>query len=140
MEYSTPPGFWIEFIIVMGAFALLAGGIPPLLRRWMGADKKKRFSYNHINDFHKKGDWMIRITYFITFLMVVVIYTNNPLPTLITLAFSAISQCGFQAYVEWKFTENRSNYKVSLIELNLILAALVGVILWLELYKISPQG
>lgn len=130
-HYGLTPGFWKEFMIIMGVVVFLVIGIPAILRRRMGADKKKWFSYDHINKFHQKGDWVLRMIFVIS-LIASVILAVKPLIVFLISIFFSISQFGFQAYVEWKFTENRKNYKVSLVEVGLTFVALIGVLLWLE--------
>lgn len=55
--------FDIIFIIKLAAIIVPLIGISFILRNLLGADKKKWFSYNHINDFHKKrgleASWFI---------------------------------------------------------------------------------
>ena len=34
-----------------------------VMRNWLKIEKKKLFSYNHINEKHKKIDWTIRIVF-----------------------------------------------------------------------------
>lgn len=130
-HYGLTPGFWKEFMIIMGVVVFLVIGIPAILRRRMGADKKKWFSYDHINKFHQKGDWVLRMIFVIS-LIASVILAVKPLIVFLISIFFSISQFGFQTYVEWKFTENRKNYKVSLVEVGLTFVALIGVLLWLE--------
>lgn len=131
--YELQPAFWKEFMTVMGVVLLLMVAIPAILRRTMGADKKIWFSYNHINEFHKKGDWALRISFTISLIAGMIIFRANPFIVLFISVFFSVSQLGFQAYVEWKFTENRKNYKVTIVEISLVFIAFIGVLLWLEI-------
>jgi len=130
--YELQPGFWMAFMIIMGAVLFLMVAIPAILRRTMGADKKKWFSYNHINEFHKKGDWSLRISFTISLIAGMIIFSANPFIVLFISGLFSVSQLGFQAYVEWKFIENRKNYKVTIVEIGLTFIAFFGVFLWLE--------
>src|SRR5690625_1393712 len=131
--YELQPEFWKEFMTIMGAVLLLMVAIPVILRRAMGADKKIWFSYNHINDFHKKGDWALRISFMISLIAGVISFRVNLFIVLFISGLFSVSQLGFQAYVEWKFTENRNNYKVTIAEIGLTFIAFSGVLLWLEI-------
>lgn len=62
---GIPPEFWEKFIPLMGVIIILLVGIPAVVRGRLGADKKKWFSYNHINEFHKKSDWTIRFVFIV---------------------------------------------------------------------------
>lgn len=103
-HYGLTPGFWKEFIIIMAAVLFLVARIPAILRHRIGADKKKWFSYNHINEFHKKGDWALRIIFVISIIAGIIIFTANPFIIFFISGLFKVSQLGFQAYVEWKFT------------------------------------
>ncbi|ASN05414.1 DUF4181 domain-containing protein [Virgibacillus necropolis] len=131
-HYGFTPGFWKEFIIIMGAVVFVVGGIPAIIRRRIGADKKKWFSYNHINEFHKKADRTLRTIFVISVIASLIIFVDKPLIVLLLSIFFSVSQLGFQAYVEWRFMENRNNFKVSLVEIVLIFVTLIGILLWLE--------
>lgn len=39
------------------------------MRRWLGVEKRKAFSHNHVNDKHKKIDWSIRL-FFIAMMVI----------------------------------------------------------------------
>src|SRR5690625_7181696 len=101
----------------------------------MGADKKKWFSYNHINEFHKKGDWALRISFTISLIAGVIIFRTNPFIVLFISGLFSVSQRGFQAYVEWEFTENRRNYKVTIVEIGLTFIAFIVILLWLKINR-----
>ncbi|ASK63864.1 hypothetical protein CFK37_17710 [Virgibacillus phasianinus] len=130
--YSFPHGFWKEFMIIMGVVVFLVVVIPAILRHRIGADKKKWFSNTHINEFHKKGDWALRMCLVVSMIAGLIMFPAEPLIILFISTFFAISQLVFQAYVEWRFSENQKNYKVSLAEVALTFVALMGVLLWLN--------
>lgn len=127
-------GFWTEPIIILLFTILLVGIIPAIFRYKMGADKKKWFSYNHINKLHKKIDWTLRIIYLISIIVSAIFFYTKPLLISIILAVFVLSQIIVQAFIEWKFSENRKNFKVSLIQLGLTLITLVGVFFWIKYY------
>lgn len=133
-NYGMLPGFWTEFIIIILIIILLVGIIPAVFRYKMRADKKKWFSYNHINKLHKKIDWTLRIVYMISLIVSAIFFYTKPLLISIILAVFVLSQISVQAFIEWKFSENRKNFKVSLIQLGLTLITLVGVFFWIKYY------
>lgn len=60
---------FLKLVLVLSVFGLLLFLINKLLRTWLNVEKKKVFSYNHVNDKHKKIDWTIRIIFiFILFI------------------------------------------------------------------------
>ncbi|MCM3757128.1 DUF4181 domain-containing protein [Sporosarcina aquimarina] len=133
-NYGMPTGFWTEFIIIIVSIILLVGIIPAIFRYKMGADKKKWFSYNHINKLHKKIDWKLRIVYMISIIVSAIIYYKQPLLISIILAVFVLSQIGVQAFIEWKFSENRKNFQVSIIQFGLTFITLAGVFFWIKYY------
>ncbi len=124
-------GFWAEFIIILLVIILLAGGIPSIFRYKMDADKRKWFSYNHINKLHKNIDWTLRITTGFLILTSAIFIHNKPLLISIILAIFIIGQIGIQAFIEWKFSNNRKNFQVSLIQLSLTFISFSGFFLWI---------
>ncbi|MDY0405220.1 DUF4181 domain-containing protein [Virgibacillus sp. 179-BFC.A HS] len=132
MEYDRlPAGFWSDLIIIMVIVVIALSVIPVFLRRRMGADKMNWFSHNYINAFHKKGDWILHIVYVISVICCAAIITIRPFIIFLVLGLFAITQLCFRAYVEWKYSDNRVNYKASLIEVGLTLFTITGLLLWL---------
>ncbi|WP_421385220.1 DUF4181 domain-containing protein [Bacillus salacetis] len=54
--------FFLKMILVMSAVGLFIFLINTVLRKWLNVERKPLFSYNHINEKHKKTDWIIRIS------------------------------------------------------------------------------
>lgn len=133
-NYGMPTGFWTEFIIIILIIILLVGIIPAMFRYKMRADKKKWFSYNHINKLHKKIDWTLRIVYMISLIMSAIFFYTKPLLLSIILAVFVLCQIGVQAFIEWKFSENRKNFQVSIIQFGLTFIALAGLFFWIKYY------
>lgn len=97
--------------------------------------EKEIFSYNHINDKHKKVDWTIRIGFLVailgggTFNM-----TRDPMewlwflePWFLLFVFIGVSESA-RALMEWKYAENRRAYMVTIIHLVFVLVLLLTVI------------
>lgn len=59
--YGVESSFWLNLFLLLTIFFVLVGVFNAILRRWLGVQKPKAFSYNHVNDQHKKVDWSIRI-------------------------------------------------------------------------------
>ncbi|WP_099156959.1 DUF4181 domain-containing protein [Virgibacillus ndiopensis] len=130
--YGPQPGFWRDFIVIMGAIIFLLSGIPAIIRRIIGAERRKWFSNNYINDFHKKGDKLLRIVFMFVLMAVAIVFMRKPLIAITISIFCMIIQLSFQTYVEWKYAENRKNYVVSLIEIGLTFVVLIWVLFWID--------
>ncbi|SFL92345.1 DUF4181 domain-containing protein [Salibacterium qingdaonense] len=126
---------WLELTLVIGGFFTLFGVLPALVRRWMNADRQKISSDDHVNEFHKKGNWAIRIVMLVSILANFTFFQNTPFFPLVVLAGCIMLSYVFQAYIEWKHTDNPANYKASLMQLTLIGAAFFYAFYWIE---ISP--
>ncbi|MCP3026504.1 DUF4181 domain-containing protein [Halobacillus sp. A5] len=132
MAYGLQDGFWVEFIPLIGALGFILIGIPAVLRYIWGADKRNWNLNVYINDFHRKGDWCLKTIFLLIFLAsTFIFYPNTYIPFIISMVF-AFAQLVFQTYVEWKFAENRRNYKVSFVELILLFVIFVWVMLWID--------
>lgn len=132
---GMPPGFWVELIIILLVVILLVGVIPAVFRYKMGTSKKKWFSYNHINEFHKKVDWTFRIIFLISLMISAILFNSQPFITYIIFGFFILTQIGVQAYIEWRFSDNRKDFQVSLIQLTLTFVTLLGFLFWLKYFS-----
>ncbi|WP_099157049.1 DUF4181 domain-containing protein [Virgibacillus ndiopensis] len=130
---GPPPGFWSELLIIVGAMFIILVGLPAIVRRILGADKRKWFSRNYINELHEKIDKGLRICGIFFILFSPIVFQANPLITVFILTIFGVLQLVFQAYFEWKYAENRSNYKLSVIEACLTIVVLAGVFMWFGL-------
>ncbi|WP_430786471.1 DUF4181 domain-containing protein [Virgibacillus flavescens] len=120
MSYGLPPHFWLYLVLFISSIALLIYVFDILVRKWLGVERKRVFSYNHINDFHKKVDTTIRI------ISVFVMISFIPLMSygLINFYFQSIAITIFlivselvRAFMEWKYVNNSKAYIVTLINL-----------------------
>ena len=102
------------------------------VRKLLGVDRKKWFSYNHINERHKKLDWTVRITFLITlFFSYIYIFSNIELitywyfnPGSIIFIFLIISEL-LRAFMEWKYAENKKAFIATIIELCFAIAIFI---------------
>lgn len=105
------------------------------MRKLLKVESKKWFSYNHINDLHKKIDWGIRITFTIIFL-VSTYYTIYMEPTknvwyfevwFVFVIFFLISE-SVRAFMEWKYVTNRNAYILTIFEMVFIIVLLISLV------------
>ncbi|MCA1012665.1 DUF4181 domain-containing protein [Halobacillus halophilus] len=122
--------FGLDFFIILAILSIFLLGIPIIVRNLLGADKKKWFSNNHMNEFHKKVDSRFRAIFVILIFASLPWSINEPLVISGMLALFTIVLLGLQTFAEWKFSSNRQNFKVSLIEIALFLIAFLGVVFW----------
>lgn len=106
-----------DFVIAMIIFAILSIAFNAIMRKWLKIKKKEPFSYNHVNEKHKKIDWIIRITSLIL-LLVTSTYnlsvgsSGNPWYTdfgFVMISYLLISEM-FRAFMEWRYLPNEKDY------------------------------
>jgi signal transduction histidine kinase len=124
--------FWLKFFLFLLIYGLLIFFFNRVMRKWFKVKKKKLFSYNHLNEKHKKVDWIIRITFVI--LIIVGGFYNaiqNPLERIwflethiVMFAFILASET-VRAVMEKRYAENRNDYKYTLSQLGFISLSLL---------------
>lgn len=130
--YTIEPMFWLKLIFVLAILSLLIFTFNSLMRKYLKVEKRKAFSYNHVNKKHEKIDWIIRIIY----IMVILITTFYQVKNIngvswyfevwfIILMYLITSEV-VRAFMEWKYSENRKEYIFTISQLIFILA-LLGV-------------
>ncbi|MFG6149278.1 DUF4181 domain-containing protein [Halobacillus sp. B23F22_1] len=133
-QHGVEPAFWLEFLVMMGTAVFLIEGIPNILRRRTGADQKKLIFPKHVNDFHERGDWVLGISFVVILLGSMAFIQPNSLFFLLASLLFPTFQLIFQLYVEWRFSENRTNYKITIVQIGLVFVSAIGILLWLEPY------
>ena len=125
---------FVKLILLLSIFGLFLFFFNKFLRKWLNVEKKKLFSYGHVNDKHKKIDWTIRII-FIVFLFIG-FFTNvkrEPLEhiwfleTHILLFVFIIASETARVIMEKRYAENRNDYIFSTIQLVIISIFLLSV-------------
>lgn len=116
---------WVVGIIV--SIALFNA----IMRKVLNVKRRKFFSYNFVNDFHKKGEWILRISFVIIYTVIAVNDAMNPFFFYAIIAFT-ISLSGFRAIVEKKYAENSKDYIFTLSELGF--AMMVTFVLTLKVF------
>ncbi len=118
-------------IFVLIVFGVIVG-VKLILRKVLKIEKEKKpfFSYNHLNDLHRKIDWGIRITSAITIIItnILVVTENYPNYFLLIPIFLIGLDYPVRAFFERKYSKNPKQYILTLSEGVLIFLALVIVI------------
>jgi len=113
-----PPSFWMKMTIWVISIIVLNLISSAILRKVLRVEKRKFFSYNFVNDIHKKGEWIIRISFIIIYTSIAVYGVFNPFnPFLIYAAIAfGILLSGYRAIIEKKYAENPKDYMYTLTE------------------------
>lgn len=125
--------FWIKFAFIVLIVLVLDAIVKLLLRKSLKIEKGKKpfFSYNHINELHRKIDWAIRITSTIVLIVTNILIINEGYSInllLITLIFYLVLDYTVRAFFECKYSKNPKQYILTISEGFLYLLALVIVI------------
>ncbi|UTE78651.1 DUF4181 domain-containing protein [Rossellomorea sp. KS-H15a] len=120
MDHFLVKSFLFLSIYALSIFLFNAG-----MRKILNVKRKKRFSYNHVNDHHKKLDWMIRITFLILIVIGGIYHAFNMdqegrvwylQPYIMVFGFCLVSET-VRAIFEKKHSENPNDYKFTLSQL-----------------------
>ncbi|MEN8698230.1 MULTISPECIES: DUF4181 domain-containing protein [Bacillus] len=139
--YGTEPAVGARLALLVAIVLLLLFSFNILARKWFKVEKKKLFSYNHVNEKHKKIDWIIRLSSMASILVGYAInITRDPSdwywflqPWFILTIYIVISQAA-TAVMERKYAQNPNAYKVTISELIFIL------LLFFTLYQTDFWG
>lgn len=114
----VPPSFWMKMTIWVISIIVLNLISSAILRKVLRVEKRKFFSYNFVNEIHKKGEWIIRISFIIIYTSIAVYSLVNPFkPFLIYAAIAfGILLSGYRAIIEKKYAENPKDYIFTLSE------------------------
>ncbi|MGM0846424.1 MAG: DUF4181 domain-containing protein, partial [Bacillota bacterium] len=106
-----------------------------LIRKKLKVKKKKMFSYNHLNEKHKKIDWTIRGSFIILLLVSFIskisldfqvtawyLETHNQI-----IGFIILSEA-VRAVMENRYAENSNDYKFTLIQASIIVFSSISII------------
>ena len=138
--YGIGANFWLELLFILAIILLLLFSFNSVMRKLLKVEKKKVFSYNHVNEKHSKVDWTIRIT--IIVLMIIGFFVNvSRLPmdsiwffeTWFMLLILIIGTEVARAVIEWKYAENRNAYKFTVFQLIFILI-LLFILYWTNFF------
>ena len=126
-----------KIIVILISLVLVLHIFSYTIRKLLGVDKKKWFSYNYINERHKKLDWYLRIA-FIILLMFFIFLTSSStellkhrfwylIPGSSAFVFLIISEL-LRAFMEWKYAENKKAYIATIIELCFAISITIWII------------
>ncbi len=122
------PIIWIKLFLFIGILLLLSFIFSFLMRNFLNVEKRKAFSYNHVNEKHKRIDRIIRTSFIIILLITQIFIIARVIkeptwylktPSLIII-FSVASGI-VRAFMEWKYAENRKEYIFTISELSFTL-------------------
>lgn len=124
--------FWLKVGISIFILFIIISGLNFFLRKVFRIEKEKKsiFSYNHINDLHKKVDWSVRIGTMIASLVVLylVFYKEFPVTLyLVLLVLVIMADYLVRAIFEWKYSQNPKQAILTISEMALIVIALIVV-------------
>lgn len=133
--FLFPEGFWVKMLIFIVVTIVSIILFNAMMRKLLNVEKRKFFSYNFVNDLHKKGEWTIRISFIIILIFIGIIYQNS-LFISITLITLFISLTIFRAIIEKKYAENPKAYLYTLSETGfaLVSSLTMGYILFARLF------
>jgi len=124
-------------LLLLIGIAILINGFSYMMSKLLRVERKKWFwfSYNHINDVHKKVDWVFRIAFAIIIIVSAGynIYQEPSEPvwyleTWFLLIISIVLSESVRAYMEWKYEENRNAYLLTIFETAFILLLYISVL------------
>ncbi|MBD1383582.1 DUF4181 domain-containing protein [Bacillus sp. IB182487] len=94
------------------------------MRKLLKVEKKKFFSYNYLNDKHKKIDWTIRLIFIVLlFIGNFINVTRDPLESIwflethVLLFVFIIASETTRAIMEKRFAENKNDYIFTTLQL-----------------------
>lgn len=122
-------------IFIIGCFVSIMI-INAVLRKVLNVERRKLFSYNFVNDLHKKGEWIIRISFVLIFTTISIYGVYNPFtPYFIYAAIAfGILLSGFRAIIEKKYAENPRDYLYTLSELGFAF-----IIIFVMMFIVFPE-
>ncbi len=125
--------FWVNFGLIVLIVFLSITLVKLFLRKALNIEKEKKkfFSYNHINKLHKKIDMTIRTASSITFitLLYLILYQNYSITFFLVamVIFTGIEYV-VQAFFEWKYSQNPKQSILTISEMVILIIATIVII------------
>ncbi|WP_019392784.1 DUF4181 domain-containing protein [Priestia filamentosa] len=126
--YSIEPTFGLRFISLLTIILLLWVSFNIIMRKWLKVERKKLFSYNHVNAKHKKIDWTMRIITIASILLGFIINMSRDstdwfwfLQSWVVLFIFIVVSETVKAVMERKYAKNPNTYKLTISELLFVL-------------------
>lgn len=126
--------FWIRFGLIVIIVFVLISIVKFLLRNLLKIEKVKKefFSFNHVNESHRKIDKGLRTISTITLLALTCVllffYPNFIYLFLIAVIAFTVLDYMVRAFFEWKYTQYPKQAILTLTEMGLILLAIIIVV------------
>lgn len=126
--------FWVKFGLIVLIVFVLTLIVKVILRKLLKIEKEKIefFSYNHINELHRKIDKGLKIISSITLILLLYVvlfyYYDSMYLFFIALIFFTVLESVVKAYFEWKYSKSPKQSILTLSEMFLYLIAIVIVI------------
>lgn len=122
--YEVEAISWIRLFTVLGVLLLITFVFNTLMRKYLNVEEKKIFSPNHVNELHKKIDWILRGLFMVLIILITSIgiyrYNSEGLwgftSPILLIVFILVSECT-RAFMEWKYSTNRKAYIFTLSQL-----------------------
>ncbi|TWT13213.1 DUF4181 domain-containing protein [Planomicrobium sp. CPCC 101079] len=127
MELFPDDLLWriIAYLTMVGIIVFLVNS---LLRKLLNVKRKQVFSYNYVNDFHKKGDRLIRVLSVLAIFLLLIFNMDPIFLSLIMVSLvSGILQDGLRAVLEKRYAENQNDYLFTLAQLPSSLIIVFGL-------------
>ncbi|MBT2570752.1 DUF4181 domain-containing protein [Planococcus sp. ISL-110] len=132
--YGIDSSFWLDLLVILGPFFILTFLFNGIMRRWLKVEKPKMFSHNHVNDKHKKIDWIIRGLIIVLMITGAFVNINRiPLelilflePWFLLLTLVTVTEI-VRAVMEKNYAENPNAYIYTVSQLVFIMILLVSL-------------
>ncbi|AKO93370.1 DUF4181 domain-containing protein [Priestia filamentosa] len=126
--YSIESTFGLRFISLLAIVLLLGVSFNIIMRKWLKVERKKLFSYNHVNEKHKKIDWTMRMITIASILLGFIINMSRAstdwfwfLQSWVVLFIFIVVSETVRAVMEKKYAKNLNAYKLTISELLFVL-------------------
>lgn len=124
---------WLKFGISILIMAIIITIVKRLLRKKLKIEKVRRkpFSYNHINELHKKVDWRLRIISMMILFLSLAYIINNPANIylfIIIVVLLGVLDYMVRAFFEWRYSEEPKQSILTITEMLLVVVATVIVV------------
>ncbi|WP_226673403.1 DUF4181 domain-containing protein [Rossellomorea aquimaris] len=124
--------FWVKFISIAIMIFVLISTVKYVLRKFLKLEKVKRnpFSYNHINETHRKVDKWLRVFTALTVMILALLMINNKDFTNVYL-LGVVALFGLdyavRAFFEIKYSEYPKQAILTIAEMIMMLTAVITV-------------
>jgi hypothetical protein len=122
--------FWVKFSLIALMVFVLISIVKYFLRKIFKVEKVKRkfFSYNHINDSHRKVDkWVRSLTAIILMILAIVMINYKELTYLYLMGFVILLTLDYavRAFFEWKYSDYPKQAILTLAEMFMMVTAFI---------------